>query len=126
MTKFEKPGRREDFDYPDMAKEAGTRALQDAGIPYSSVQQAVVGYVYGESTCGQRALYQLGLTGTPIYNVNNACSTGSTALLMAKQLVEGGVADCVLALGFEKMERGSLTPKYHHCLLYTSPSPRDS
>ncbi|CAI8052433.1 Non-specific lipid-transfer protein [Geodia barretti] len=52
------------------------------------------------------------MTGIPIYNVNNACSTGSSALLLAKQLVEGGSADCVMALGFEKMERGSLMPKY--------------
>src|SRR5438093_114471 len=107
MTKFEKPGSKA-WDYPDMAKEAGMKALEDAGIPYSEVEQAVVGYVYGESTCGQRAVYQLGLTGIPVYNVNNNCSTGSTALFMGKQLVEGGLADCVLALGFEKMQKGSL------------------
>ncbi|XP_064604481.1 sterol carrier protein 2-like [Liolophura sinensis] len=112
MTKFEKPGRRDDFDYPEMAKEAGEKALQDAGIPYSEVEQACVGYVYGDTTCGQRAIYQLGLTGIPVYNVNNACSTGSTALYMAKQFIQGGISDCVLALGFEKMERGSLKMKY--------------
>jgi len=111
MTKFEKPGSRE-WDYPDMAKEAGTKALEDAGIPYGEVEQAAVGYVYGESTSGQRAVYQLGLTGVPVYNVNNNCSTGSTALFLGKQLVEGGIADCVLALGFEKMEKGSLGVKY--------------
>ncbi len=111
MTKFEKPGSKA-WDYPDMAKEAGVKALADAGIPYSEVEQAVVGYVYGESTSGQRAVYQLGLTGIPVYNVNNNCSTGSTALFMGKQLVEGGLADCVLALGFEKMEKGSLGAKY--------------
>eukprot|EP01119_Soliformovum_irregulare_P026225 TRINITY_DN995_c0_g1_i2.p1 TRINITY_DN995_c0_g1~~TRINITY_DN995_c0_g1_i2.p1 ORF type:complete len:544 (-),score=117.21 TRINITY_DN995_c0_g1_i2:157-1788(-) len=110
MTKFEKPGRKS-WDYPDMAKEAGTRALVDAGIPYTEIEQATVGYVYGDSTCGQRAIYTLGLTGIPIYNVNNNCSTGSTALIMAKKLIEGG-SDCVLALGFEKMERGSLKNKY--------------
>ena len=65
----------------------------------------------GDSTCGQRALYEIGMTGMPIYNVNNNCSTGSTALLMAKQILETGNADCVLALGFEKMERGSLSSK---------------
>jgi sterol carrier protein 2 len=48
----------------------------------------------------------------PIYNVNNNCSTGSTALFLAKQLVEGGIADCTMALGFEKMEKGSLGIKY--------------
>ncbi|KAJ8011523.1 hypothetical protein DPEC_G00059100 [Dallia pectoralis] len=112
MTKFEKPG-KEDFDYPDMAKIAGERALADAGVPYSAIEQACVGYVYGDSTCGQRAIYHsLGLSGIPIMNVNNNCSTGSTALFMARQLVQGGLADCVLALGFEKMERGSLSSKY--------------
>ncbi len=111
MTKFEKPGSK-DWDYPDMAKEAGTRALEDAGVPYDQIEQAAVGYCYGDSTCGERAVYTLGLTGIPIYNVNNNCSTGSTALFMAKQFIEGGLADCTLALGFEKMEKGSLGIKY--------------
>ena len=111
MTKFEKPGSKE-WDYPDMAREAGTRALQDAGIAYDLVEQAFVGYCYGESTSGQRAVYQLGLTGIPVVNVNNNCSTGSSALYMARQAVRGGLADCALALGFEKMEKGSLGIKY--------------
>ncbi len=111
MTKFEKPGSR-DWDYPQMATEAGSKALQDAGVPYDSIEQAVVGYCYGDSTCGQRAVYGLGLSGIPVYNVNNNCSTGSTALFMAKQFIEGGVSECVLALGFEKMEKGSLGVKY--------------
>ena len=111
MTKFEKPGSKE-WDYPDMAKESGTRALQDAGIAYDLVEQAFVGYCYGESTSGQRAVYQLGLTGIPVVNVNNNCSTGSSALYMARQAVRGGLAECALALGFEKMEKGSLGIKY--------------
>src|SRR5439155_8325363 len=82
MTKFEKPGSRE-WDYPDMAEEAGKKALADARIAYDQVEQAAVGYCYGDSTCGQRAVYTLGLTGIPIYNVNNNCATGSTALFMA-------------------------------------------
>ncbi|XP_069794582.1 sterol carrier protein 2 isoform X1 [Narcine bancroftii] len=110
MTKFEKPG---DLDYPDMVKEAADKALADAGIAYSAVEQAYVGYVYGDSTCGQRAIYHsLGVTGIPIINVNNNCSTGSTALFMARQLIQGGLANCALALGFEKMEKGSLTSKF--------------
>ncbi|CAL1539961.1 unnamed protein product [Lymnaea stagnalis] len=112
MTKFEKPGGRNDFDYPQMALEAGTKALEDAGINYDQIEQACVGYVYGDTCCGQRALYQLGLKGIPIYNVNNACATGSTALFMAKNMIAGGLADCVMAIGFEKMERGSLKPKW--------------
>jgi len=111
MTKFEKPGARE-WDYPQMAKEAGENALADAAIPYDQVEQVAVGYCYGDSTCGERAAYELGLTGVPIYNVNNNCSTGSTALFMAKQFVEGGLADCAMALGFEKMEKGSLGVKF--------------
>jgi acetyl-CoA acyltransferase len=107
MTKFEKPGSKA-WDYPDMAKEAGSRALADAGIAFDQVEQACVGYCYGDSTCGERAVYTLGLTGIPIYNVNNNCATGSTALMLARQLVEGGAADCVLALGFEKMRKGAL------------------
>ena len=111
MTKFEKPNSKE-WDYPDMAKEAGEKALADAGVAYDLIEQACVGYCYGDSTCGQRAVYTLGLTGIPIYNVNNNCATGSSALFMAKQFIEGGLADCVLALGFEKMEKGSLGSKY--------------
>ncbi len=111
MTKFEKPGSRE-WDYPDMGREAGTKALEDAGIPFEAIEQAAVGYCYGDSTCGERAFYELGLSGIPIYNVNNNCATGSTALFMAKQFVEGGLAECAMALGFEKMEKGSLGVKY--------------
>ena len=112
MTKFEKPGRREGWDYPDMARESGTNALQDAGIDYRDIEQGYVGYVYGESTSGQRALYELGLTGIPIVNVNNNCSTGSTALFMAAQAIRGGLAECTIALGFEKMKPGSLAASY--------------
>jgi acetyl-CoA acyltransferase len=111
MTKFEKPGAR-DWDYPEMALEAGSKALEDAGVPYDRIEQAFVGYCYGESTSGQRAVYGLGLSGIPIVNVNNNCSTGSTALFMARQAVAGGISECALALGFEKMEKGSLGVKY--------------
>jgi acetyl-CoA acetyltransferase len=111
MTKFEKPGSR-DWDYPDMAREAGQKALADAGIDYAAIEQAFVGYCYGDSTAGQRALYELGLTGIPAVNVNNNCSTGSSALYLGRQFILGGLADCVLALGFEKMEKGSLGLKF--------------
>jgi sterol carrier protein 2 len=55
----------------EFAVEAATKALLDAGINYDEIEQAHVGYCYGDSTCGQRALYALGLTGIPILNVNN-------------------------------------------------------
>lgn len=92
--------------------ESGTKALADAGIGYDLVEQAYVGYVYGESTSGQRAVYELGMSGIPVVNVNNNCSTGSTALYLAAQSIRGGLADCALALGFEKMNPGSLGAMY--------------
>ncbi len=110
MIKFAKPGASEEYDV--MASKAARAALQDAGIPYDQIEQAFVGYVYGDSTCGQRAVYSLGLTGIPVLNVNNNCSTGSTALFLARQAIEGGLAECVLALGFEKMEKGALSSKF--------------
>lgn len=108
MTKFEKPGRRENWDYPQMAKEAGTKALEDAGIRYDQVEEAYVGFVYGESTAGHRAVYELGMTGIPVFNVNSNCSTGSSALYLAAKAIRSGDADVTLALGFEKMQPGSL------------------
>jgi len=107
MTKFDKPGTKEG-DYPDWAREAGEKALADAGVRYEDVQQAYVGYVYGESCSGHRAVYELGMTGIPVFNVNSNCSTGSSALFLGAQAIRGGTAECVLALGFEKMQPGSL------------------
>jgi len=111
MTRFVKPGTSP--EYYVMAAEAGRLALKDAGIDYREVEQAYVGYVYGDSTCGQRSVYELGLTGIPVVNVNNNCSTGSTALWLARQAIESGAAECVLALGFEKMEKGALGAKFN-------------
>ncbi|RWR99463.1 Non-specific lipid-transfer protein-like protein [Dinothrombium tinctorium] len=111
MTKFMEPGLLT-MDYPDMVKEAVNKALADARIAYAEIEHATVGFVFGESTSGQKALYEVGMTGIPIANVNNNCATGSSALHFAKCLVAGGTYDCVLAAGFEKMERGSLNPKY--------------
>ncbi|EHN10988.1 3-ketoacyl-CoA thiolase [Patulibacter medicamentivorans] len=111
MTKFDKPGSKQG-DYPDWAAEAGGKALADAGIDYSLVQEAYAGYCYGDSTAGERAIYGLGLTGIPIVNVNNNCSTGSSALYLARRAVKAGLSDVALAIGFEKMERGSLGMKF--------------
>ena len=106
MIPFTKPGQSEDWDV--MAEKAIRLALQDAGIDYHLVQQAYAGFVYADSTAGQSAIYRVGCTGIPIINVNNNCSTGSTALYLARQAVEHGVADCVLAVGFEQMVPGAL------------------
>ena len=110
MIPFAKPGAS--APYHEMGTEAAKLALADAGIGYETVEQAYVGYVYGDSTCGQRALYHVGMTGIPIVNVNNNCSTGSTALFMARQMVASGALDCVLAVGFEQMKPGALGSVY--------------
>nr|WP_293766617.1 hypothetical protein [Sporichthya sp.] len=107
MVPFTKPGRSESYDV--MGEQAARSALTDAGIAYSAVQQAFVGYSYGGSTCGQAALYGVGQTGIPIVNVNNNCSSGSTALYLARQAVASGTVDCALALGFEQMQPGALS-----------------
>jgi acetyl-CoA acetyltransferase len=106
MIPFTKPGASE--PYPQMAAKATRAALADAGIGYELVQQAYVGYVYGDSTAGQRAVYEVGMSGIPVVNVNNNCATGSTALFLARQAVASGAAECVLALGFEQMSPGAL------------------
>ncbi|MGW4872543.1 lipid-transfer protein [Streptomyces chartreusis] len=110
MVPFAKP--RESGTYIDMGERAARVALADAGLDYTDVAQAYVGYVYGDSTSGQAALYGVGLTGIPIINVNNNCSTGSSALFLARQAVAAGVADCVLALGFEQMTPGALADAF--------------
>jgi sterol carrier protein 2 len=106
MIPFAKPGASAPYD--QMGASAARLALQDAGIDYVDIEQAYVGYVYGDSTSGQKAVYRLGMTGIPIVNVNNNCSTGSTALFLARQAIASGAAQCVLVLGFEQMSPGAL------------------
>lgn len=106
MIKFAKPGSSENYDV--MAAEAVQGALADAGLEYGAIQQAYASYVYGDSTCGQRALYRVGMTGIPVINVNNNCASGSTALFLARQAVQSGAVECALAFGFEQMQPGAL------------------
>lgn len=106
MIPFCKPGTSDTYDV--MGEQAVRRALADAGLEYGAIQQAYAGYVYGDSTCGQKALYRIGMTGVPVLNVNNNCATGSSALFLARQAVASGAVDCALAFGFEQMNPGSL------------------
>ncbi|MEM5311789.1 lipid-transfer protein [Paraburkholderia sp. JHI869] len=106
MIPFKKPGTSETYD--TMGATAIRQALADAGLDYNDVQQAYAGYVYGDSTCGQKALYQVGMTGIPVINVNNNCATGSSALYLARQAVQSGAVECALAVGFEFMGPGAL------------------
>ncbi|WP_374143444.1 hypothetical protein [Sphingomonas sp.] len=106
MIEFRKPGDSDPYDV--MGGNAVRAALADAGIGLDKVQQAYASYIYGDSACGQKALYEVGLPGIPIFNVNNNCSSGSSAIFLARQAVESGMADCVLAFGFEQMQPGAL------------------
>ena len=110
MVPFAKPGRG--LSYDEMGEDAARLALADAGIEYAAVQQAYVGFVYGDSTSGQKAVYRLGHSSIPVINVNNACATGSTALFLARQAVASGAVDIALALGFEQMNPGALGVTY--------------
>ncbi|MCW8842470.1 MAG: lipid-transfer protein, partial [Rhodobacteraceae bacterium] len=69
MIKFAKPGASDNYD--KMGADAIRAALADSGLSYDDIQQAYAGYVYGDSTCGQKALYHVGMTGIPVINVNN-------------------------------------------------------
>lgn len=106
MIPFKKPGKSDPYDV--MGADAARAALRDAGIGYDQVQQAYASYVYGDSCSGQAALYNVGINGIPIVNVNNNCSSGSTAFALAAQAVQCGLIDCALAVGFEQMVPGAL------------------
>ncbi|AOY95460.1 lipid-transfer protein [Cupriavidus sp. USMAA2-4] len=106
MIPFSKPG--QSAPYTVMGARAAKLALEDAGVPYENVEQAYVGYVYGDSAAGQAAIYGVGLTGIPVFNLNNNCATGSSALFLARQAVESGMVECAIALGFEQMQPGAL------------------
>lgn len=110
MIPFTKPGASE--PYTVMGARAAKLALDDAGVGYEHVQQAYVGYVYGDSTSGQAAIYGVGLSGIPVFNVNNNCSSGSSALFLARQAVESGMVECAIALGFDQMVPGALKGAY--------------
>lgn len=106
MTKFTTPKLK--IPYTEMGPQAARDALKDAGIDYKEVQQVYTGWVYADSCAGERVVYQLGMTGVPVFNVNNNCSTGSNALFLARQAVAYGVVECALAVGFEQMVPGAL------------------
>jgi acetyl-CoA acetyltransferase len=110
MTPFTSPSQK--AVYTDLASLAIREALADSGLAYTDIQQVYAGYVYGDSTSGQRAAYGAGLTGIPIINVNNNCATGSTALYLARQAIVSEEAECVLALGFEQMRPGAIAEHF--------------
>ncbi|QQD17935.1 lipid-transfer protein [Spongiibacter nanhainus] len=111
MSKFRKPS--EAASYTKMVHAAINEALTDAGLDYGDIQQAFCSYIYGDSCSGQRALYDVGMTGIPVVNVNNNCSSGSTGLFLARQAVQSGEIDCALVVGFEQMSAGALASHFN-------------
>jgi sterol carrier protein 2 len=106
MVKFAKPGQQK--PYREMASTAIKGAVEEAGIDPSLIEQAYGGYIYGDSTCAQHAFYDAFMTGIPVINVNNNCSSGSSAIFLARQAVQSGAVECALAFGFEEMQPGAL------------------
>lgn len=106
-------GRFPNKTYVDIAREAVAQALSNAGAGWKQIEAAFCGTVYTGSTAGPRVLSQLGFTGVPIVDVENACASGGSALRLAYQAVAHGIHDLVLALGFEKMPSGFIaSPRF--------------
>jgi acetyl-CoA acetyltransferase len=111
MTPFTSP--KAGIPYTQSGPEAIRSALLDAGIAYRDIDEVFASYIYGDTCCGQRIAYEVGLTGIRISNVNNACASGSTAIYLARQAILSGESECVLAVGFEQMSPGALTSPYN-------------
>ena len=103
-------GRFPDKDLTDLALEAVVESLKDAGVRWRDIPIAYFGHVYYHGmSLGQTTLSKLGLTGVPIVNVENACSSGSTAFWQAYWGITTGIYDMALAFGAEKVPRGPVT-----------------
>ncbi len=108
-------GRFPKESFHDMARDAVLEALEDSGAGYRDIQAAYFGHVYYHGmSVGEVVLQNLGLTGIPVTNVENACSSGSTGLWQAFWAVANGMYDVALAFGAEKVPRGpvSVTAEY--------------
>lgn len=105
MTPF---GKHLDKSAEVLAQAAVMDALKDADVGRSEIGAAYIGSVFQGSLSGQRVLKDLGMTGIPIYNLENACSSGATALSQACLAVAVGQVDTALVVGVEKLSnRGS-------------------
>src|ERR1700722_15106009 len=106
MTKF---GKHPDKDTVDLAAEAATGALADAGVTMADIGVIAAGNLMAANAgIGQQLQKQIGQTGIPVYNVANACATGATALRTAIMAVKAGECDTGLAVGVEKLAGAGL------------------
>ena len=103
-------GRFPEKDLPQLAQGAVVAALKDGLTRWKDIQVAYFGHVYYQGmSLGEVTLREMGLTGIPIINVENACSSGSTAFWQAYWGIATGVYDLALAFGAEKVPRGPVT-----------------
>mmetsp|Transcript_20654 Transcript_20654/g.45290 ORF Transcript_20654/g.45290 Transcript_20654/m.45290 type:complete len:438 (-) Transcript_20654:45-1358(-) len=111
MSNFVKPKAKGSSGpgYEDFVEVAVGRALYDAQLTAKDVDHAALGRYVDTAGSGQQALHRLGFHGIPIFNVANACATGSNALYVCRQLIRSGEAQCTLAVGVEEMAPGSLS-----------------
>ncbi len=110
MTRF---GRHPDKDAADLGAAALLEAIDDAGIDPRAIEAAYVGHVFQGMVTGQRVLAEVGLAGLPLANVENACSSGATAIREASLAIRAGENDIVVAIGTEHLTskfQGALTP----------------
>lgn len=104
-TRYDQYDDKECFD---LGREAILQVLSDAQMEWKEIQAAFCGSVYQGTGSGHQAIKEVGLTGIPIINVENACSSGSSAFRLAYQSVAAEIYDVVLAMGMEKMPRGPI------------------
>ncbi len=110
MTQF---GKHPDKTSSDLGAEAVRLAIADAGIDSKAIEAAYCGHVFQGMVTGQRILAQTGLAGIPLANVENACSSGSTAIREGYLAIRAEEHDVVLAIGTEHLTSrfsGALTP----------------
>ncbi len=110
MTRF---GKHPECDATDLGSAALMEAIADADIDARAIQGAYCGHVFQGMVTGQRILAQVGLAGLPLTNVENACSSGATAIREASLAIRAGEHDVVVAVGTEHLTsrfRGALTP----------------
>lgn len=110
MTRF---GKHPDRNAADLGAQAFLEAISDAGIDPRLIEAAYCGHVFQGMVTGQRILAQVGLAGLPLTNVENACSSGATAIREASLAIRAGEHDVVAAIGTEHLTTrfaGALTP----------------
>ena len=95
----------------DMGAECCLDALKDAGIEWKNINAAYCSHVLMGVTVGQSILIKLGATGIPIFNVDNGCAGGTTAMILARQAIGAGIYDAALIVGVQKMGKGVLGPE---------------